>query len=201
MFSFYKLKKNGGKSQIPFFETGLALEDGLAYNGIPEYPKIQKLRLDWMKRIEYIRLQDVAPERMMALMNEDSLRTHLMEYPVFDVPAARQWMEEKTRIDETPGCRVRAVTVRGELAGWCGIQPDELGFELAIVISSKFWGTGLAIFKDLMSWAQELGHREVLFHLLDSRPAYRALEKMASRVTATEMEGRRFTTYYIPVNP
>ena len=105
----------------------------------------------------------------------------------------------KVKTDTIQGCRLRVVFIDGALAGWCGIQPDKNGFELAIVISQKFWGFGISIFKTLMCWAKELGHKEVLFHLLESRPEYKALNKMSTKVLTTELEGRTFTTYYVSV--
>ncbi|WP_428033217.1 GNAT family N-acetyltransferase [Amphritea sp.] len=152
-----------------------------------------------MSEIEYSLFGNVNPEEMMGIVNEDSLRVHLIDHPYFDVISLQAWMEEKIRVDSTQGCRIRAVYIDGELAGWCGIQPDDNGFELAIVITKKFWGFGIPIFKTLMRWANELGHKEVLFHLLESRPVYKALNKIATKVQKTEQLGRCFTTYHIPV--
>ncbi len=79
-------------------------------------------------------------------------------------------MEGKIQTGALSGCRIRAIYIDGKLAGWYGIQPDDNGFELAIVLSEKFWGFGITIFKIMMCWAKELGHKEIVFHLLDSRP-------------------------------
>lgn len=152
-----------------------------------------------MSEIEYLFFDQVNPEDFMSLVNEDSLRTHLVEHPYFDATSLRAWMEDKIKVDAIQGCRIRAVYIDGVLAGWCGIQPDDNGFELAIVISQKFWGFGILIFKTLMCWANELGHKEIVFHLLDSRPVYKALNKMATKVHKTELAGRCFTTYHVPV--
>lgn len=98
-----------------------------------------------------------------------------------------------------PGCRVRALVIDGALVGWCGIQPDGEGVEIAIVIAKAGWGAGIAIFKEMMGWARSMGHREVLFHLLDTRPAYRFLARRSTRVKKTTLSGRGFTTYYLSV--
>ena len=135
----------------------------------------------------------------MAVINEDSLRTHLIDHPYFDAISTQEWIEGKVKTDTIHGCRIRVVFIGGVLAGWCGIQPDDNGFELAIVISQKFWGFGISIFKTLMCWAKELDHKEVLFHLLESRPEYKALNKMSTKVQTTELAGRSFTTYYVSV--
>ena len=152
-----------------------------------------------MSEIEFLCFDQVNPEDFRAIVNEDSLRTHLIDHPYFDAASLLEWMEDKIEVDAVEGCRIRAVYIDGGLAGWCGIQPDDNGFELAVVISQKFWGSGIRIFKVLMCWANELGHKEILFHLLESRPEYKALNIMATKVHKTEQFGRYFTTYHIPV--
>ena len=142
-----------------------------------------------MSHIEYLRFDQVYPQDLLEILNEDSLRTHLIDHPYFDVSSLEAWMAEKIKTDAIQGCRIRVVTVDESVAGWCGIQPDDCGFELAIVISQKFWGSGIAIFKTLLAWADELGHEEVVFHLLESRPEYRALNKLAAKVCKTELAG------------
>lgn len=152
-----------------------------------------------MDKIQFSHLDQVNSEDFMAVVNEDSLRTHLVDHPYFGPASLQVWMDDKIKLDAIQGCRVRAVYIGGVLAGWCGIQPDDKGFEIAIVISQRFWGFGIPVFKTLMNWAKELGHKEILFHLLDSRPEYKALNKMSTKVHKTELAGRCFTTYYFSV--
>jgi hypothetical protein len=152
-----------------------------------------------MSEIQFSYLDQVKSEDLIAVVNEDSLRTHLVDHPYFDAASLQVWIEGKIKLDAMNGCRIRAVYIGEVLAGWCGIQPDDKGFEIAIVISQRFWGFGIPIFKTLMCWASELGHKEVLFHLLDSRPEYKALNKMSTKVDKTELAGRCFTTYYLSV--
>jgi hypothetical protein len=152
-----------------------------------------------MSDIDFLCFDQVNPEDLMAVINEDSLRTHLIDHPYFDAISTQEWIESKVKTDAIRGCRIRVVFIGGVLAGWCGIQPDENGFELAIVISKKYWGFGISIFKTLMCWAKELGHKEVLFHLLESRPEYKALNKMSTKVHKTVLAGRCFTTYHVSV--
>lgn len=152
-----------------------------------------------MSSIEYLKFEQVNPEVLMRIVNEESLRAHLVEHPYFDSKSIREWMMDKTETDTKDGCRVRVISISGEIAGWCGIQPDDNGFEIAIVISKKFWGFGIPIFKTLKCWASELGHNEVRFHLLDTRREYKALAKMATKICHTQLLGRNFTTYYFPI--
>lgn len=152
-----------------------------------------------MSEIEFLCFNQVNPEDFLGVVNEDSLRTHLIDHPYFNVASLQAWIEDKIKVDAVQGCRIRAVYIGGVLAGWCGIQPDDNGFELAIVISQKFWGFGIPIFKVLMCWANEIGHKEILFHLLGSRPEYKALNRISTKVHKTEQLGRCFTSYHVPV--
>lgn len=152
-----------------------------------------------MSKISFSKIDQAKPEELIAVLNEDSLREHLIAHPYFDLANLQAWVESKAQLDELPGCRIRTVYMGESLAGWCGIQPDPRGFELAVVISERFRGLGLPLFKTLMNWAVEFGHKEVLFHLLDSRPEYKSLAKRASSVEKTEINGRYFTTYFISV--
>ncbi len=152
-----------------------------------------------MSNIEYLSFKQVDPKDLMAVVNEDSLRAHLVNHPHFNIRSIQAWIEDKNATDAVQGCRVRVVCIDGALAGWCGIQPDDDGFEIAIVISQRFWGSGIPIFKTLMLWANELGHKQVLFHLLDTRREYKALAKMATKVQRTQLLGRNFTTYHLSV--
>ncbi|MGK4472852.1 hypothetical protein [Aeromonas molluscorum] len=91
--------------------------------------------------MKFIPFDDVSAEDFLPLLNDETLRKHLIDHPIFDAAGVRAWMEEKRRIDALPGCRVRAVLIDGALVGWCGLQPDEEGVEIAIVIASSLPAT------------------------------------------------------------
>lgn len=152
-----------------------------------------------MSEIEYVKFEQVNPKDFLPVLNEPTLRTHLIAHAPFDTASVREWMDAKRQSGSLPGCRVRAAVIDDVLAGWCGIQPDDDGFEMAIVIAQEFWGFGISIFKTLMRWADELGHEEIVFHLLETRPEYRFLKGKALSVQKTELLGRSFTTYRMSV--
>lgn len=151
------------------------------------------------KSMKFIPFDEVRSEDFLPLVNDETLRKHLIDHPSFELATVRRWMGEKMAIDALPGCRVRAVLIDGALVGWCGLQPDEEGVEIAIVIARAGWGRGLDIFNEMMGWARSMGHQEVLFHLLGTRPLYKSLARRATRVTKTTLSGHPFTTYYFSV--
>lgn len=152
-----------------------------------------------MSDIEYLGFDALEPKAFLALLNRAKVRRHLVKHQQFDEPAAAEWVAQKLSIDSMPGCRLRVVSLDGELAGWCGIQPDADGFELAVVLDEGYWGIGLKVYKTMMSWAQAFGHDFVNIHLLSSRPEYRFLQKMAASVTRSEWQGEAFVSYRIAV--
>jgi hypothetical protein len=151
------------------------------------------------KQIQYIDFNDAPLDELLTIVNEDSLRTHLIDHPYFDKTSLAEWVDDKVQTDRLPGCRVKVIQVEGHVAGWCGIQPDERGYELAIVLGQAYWGIGISVFKEMLKWSNELGHTEVVFHLLESRPPYKALQKMSTNVEQTELLGRTFTSYTVAV--
>lgn len=150
--------------------------------------------------IQFVNFNQVDPQDLLPVVNEQALRKHLVDHAYFDSVSVKEWMDEKIQTDSMPGCRVRAVVIDEVLAGWCGIQPDDNGYEIAIVISKGFWGAGISVFNSMMRWAKELGHKEIIFHLLETRREYNALKRKASKVQKTELLGRSFRTYFISVD-
>ncbi|MEW8691918.1 MAG: GNAT family N-acetyltransferase [Candidatus Thiodiazotropha endolucinida] len=152
-----------------------------------------------MSLLKYCSLKEVNEDDLLALLNDERIREHLVEHDTFDKIKLRSWVEDKVQLNKVEGCRVLAIKQNGVLIGWCGIQLEGNDYELAIIIGSSHWGAGKQVFNDLMSWAKELGHKEVVIHLLDSRSEYKYLEKIATEVSKCKIMKRKFTTYRLAV--
>jgi hypothetical protein len=152
-----------------------------------------------MNDVKYVSLNDVRLNEILSLLNNKKNREHLIEHELFDENTLKDWINSKMVVDSTCGCKVRAVIYKEQLAGWCGIQLEKGKYEIAIVIDNKFWGLGKNVFSDIMCWAKELGHKEILIHFLETRPDYNFLRKMAINVYETELLGNKFTTYQLTV--
>ena len=152
-----------------------------------------------MANIEYIKFENIKAERFLPVLNDETIRGHLIKHAAFDSKTIQDWMNGKIKADKNDGCYIRAVQLDGKLSGWCGIDKDEKDFEIAIVISKNTWGVGISIYKHLIKWAKEYGHREVKINLLETRSEYRFLKKQASKVYKHEMLGRTFVAYHIQI--
>tara|TARA_B100001245_G_scaffold236700_1_gene230286 strand:+ start:46659 stop:47120 length:462 start_codon:yes stop_codon:yes gene_type:complete len=152
-----------------------------------------------MSTIRYVPLTEVSPPALLTLLNDPQIRNHLIQHPLFSTDSLNAWIDAKVEEDRLPGCRVRAVLSNEQLIGWCGLQRSGEDAEMAIVITPEAWGTGPRIFRDLLGWAGELGHEQVIIHLLDTRRDYRFLQNRATSIRSTSLLDRTFTTYVLPV--
>lgn len=152
-----------------------------------------------MNQISYCNLRDISISDWLELLNSARVREHLIEHDIFDEKKLQLWLDEKERVNGLQGCCVRAVEKSGEFVGWCGIQSTDNEFELAIILSDKHWGAGKQVFRELMQWAKELGHKEVVVNLLDTRREYEFLKRLAKEVCEREVMSRQFTQYRLVV--
>ena len=70
-----------------------------------------------MSHIKFLCFSKVNPENLLEIVNEDSLRTHLIDHPYFNTTSLQAWMEDKIRVDSIRGCRIRAVYIGENIAG------------------------------------------------------------------------------------
>ena len=152
-----------------------------------------------MSSVEYRTLNKVDPDPLLSLLNKKRIRSHLIDHQRFDSESLQLWIKTKIEMDASPGCRVRAIVVDGQCIGWCGIQNDNNDYEIAVVLDDNYWGLGPKIFRDLMAWAKELGHKTVSIHFLHTRPEYKFLKKIAQSVHESQILGSKFTTYTLAV--
>lgn len=150
--------------------------------------------------ITYRPLNAIAPSDLLALMNDSDIRTHLIEHPLFDLTSLAQWVDDKVQVDAQPHCRVVAIFIADQLAGWGGVQPDDDNYEIAIILAKPFWGYGIRIFKDMVDWARTSGLKQIVIHLLNTRKEYRFLKKAATSVTHRQLMGHEFTTYQLALD-
>ncbi|MBC2732495.1 hypothetical protein [Thiobacillus sp.] len=148
-----------------------------------------------MKKIDYLELDWVNPEELAHLLNKARVRKHLADHPAFDAASIGEWLGHKRAIDVLPGCRIRAVSIGGRLAGWCGIQPLDEQHEIALVLDDAHWGRGGEIFRQLLGWAREFGHASVSLYLPLSRREYGFLRRQSRRTSLRAWRGEQFRVY------
>lgn len=152
-----------------------------------------------IESLEFKKFEEIAVKDFLPILNKLKLREHLMKHELFDLRSAENWMQSKAEVDSINGCKIRAIYFKGQLIGWCGIQYENNHYEIAIVIDDNYWGKGVRVFREVMSWAKVFGHNKVYVHFLHTRPKYKFLQKLANQVYETELYGHKFTTYELDV--
>ena len=144
---------------------------------------------------------DTSPaEEWIELLNSDLVRKHLIQHPQFTTETLIIWLQSKIKEDQDPGCRIRAIHSDGKLVGWCGIQIESSNYELALILSPKYWGHGREAINQVIKWAQELGHKQLLAHLPQTRPQTKALERLFGQpIGVSNIQGHVFNTYRIEI--
>jgi RimJ/RimL family protein N-acetyltransferase len=166
--------------------------------------------------IRYLSFDEADVDRLFQVLNNPAVRKHLIEHPIFDRVTFAQWVEGKRDIDRLSGCRIRGVELDGKIVGWCGVQggPTTEGvdleinapeggvrYDIGIILEPSAWGVGPKIFRDMIDWAIELGHREIYIYLLDSRRAARPLLRYGFKEFGMiTMLGRTFRAYVLRLN-
>jgi hypothetical protein len=152
-----------------------------------------------MNNLNYVRLDEINPNNFIVLLNKQKIREHLIEHELFIIDTVELWIKNKIKVDSIHGCKVRAIIYNNHLAGWCGIQPENEKYEIAIVIDDKFWGIGKTVFQEIMRWAKAFDHDELFIHFHHTRPEYKFLRKISKKVYQSELLGSKFTTYQLDV--
>lgn len=150
--------------------------------------------------LTYHSLDRSPTEEWLELLNSDLVRRHLIQHPKFTTETVKIWLQSKILKDQEPGCRLRAIQSDGKLVGWCGIQIEDNNYELALILSPSHWGRGREVVIQVLKWAQELGHKQLLAHLPQSRPQTKALEKLFGQpIGKTSIQGYDFNTYNVEI--
>lgn len=150
--------------------------------------------------LSYHEFDSSLAEEWIKLLNSELVRKHLIQHPPFTTESVKVWLQSKIKEDQESGCRIRAIHSNGELVGWCGVQRQSGNYEIALVLSPAYWGRGREVAKQIIKWAQELGHNELLAHLPLTRPQTKALERLFGQpIGSTNIHGHIFNTYRIEI--
>jgi ribosomal protein S18 acetylase RimI-like enzyme len=86
--------------------------------------------------------------------------------PCFDSDSYDHFIAEKKSIWEKHGFGPCAYFIKNNFIGWAGLQPDDDGYELALVVSPAYWGQGKHIYHDLIQEAFTKHHLDSVTILL-----------------------------------
>lgn len=126
---------------------------------------------------ELVRLSTVAPEALVALMNDPRVRRHLpLARGDFGLEQAARFVAAKERLWAEHGYGPWGIVVDGALAGWGGLQPEGADIDLGLILHPAHWGLGRALYAHFAEYAfTVLAAPSVIVLLPESRTRVRGV--------------------------
>jgi RimJ/RimL family protein N-acetyltransferase len=148
--------------------------------------------------IEFKRLSEVDSTDMIKLANDPRVRRHMpLSSATFGEADFERFVADKERLWEEHGYGPWAFFVDGKFAGWGGLQPEDGDADVALVLNPDYWGTGRAIYEEIITRAfDEMGFDSVTALLPPSRTNVRGMLRLGFEPDGeTEIGGERFIRY------
>jgi ribosomal-protein-alanine N-acetyltransferase len=149
-------------------------------------------------KIEFKRLSEVDKIDMINLANDPLVRRHMpLSSGTFDEADYERFVADKERLWEEHGYGPWAFFVDGKFAGWGSLQPEDGDADVALVLNPDYWGTGRAIYEEIVTRAfGELGFDSVTALLPPSRTNVRGMMRLGFEPDGeAEIGGERFIRY------
>ncbi len=106
--------------------------------------------------LEKRRLTEIDKNLIIQLLGDPLIKKYMpLSAEVVGESQYTDFIAAKEAIWEKYGFGPWAYLMNNQFIGWAGIQPDGTDFELALVLSSKYWGYGKQIYQDLIQEAFE----------------------------------------------
>lgn len=151
-------------------------------------------------KIKFRRLTEVSRNEIIDLMNSPLVRRQmpLLSYD-FDESICDQFIEAKEKIWNEYGYGPWAFIVKGQFAGWGGLQPENGDVDLAIVLHPDYWGLGKIIYTQIINKAfNEMSLTSITVLFPTSRTRIKGLLKIGfEKETEVIIGNQQFIRYRI----
>jgi ribosomal-protein-alanine N-acetyltransferase len=148
--------------------------------------------------LEFKRLTAVDSQDIIALNNHpEVLRQMPLGTPDFDEVKAKEWVRQKDAQWDEHGYGPWAFFIDDEFAGWGGLQHEDGDADLALVLHPRFWGSGKAIYGEIVKRAftgMELESITILLPI--SRTRTKGIARLGFQADGeVEFDGVRFQRF------
>ncbi len=133
-----------------------------------------------MNEIQLIRLNEIPISQILDLMNNEKVAAYLpLLSEGFSGEDCQAFLEAKNQLWEEHGYGPWGFLIKGEFAGWGGLQEEQGDADFALVLHPEFWGWGLKIFKLILDQAfNEMGLNSITILLPPNRPNSKAVARL-----------------------
>jgi ribosomal-protein-alanine N-acetyltransferase len=148
--------------------------------------------------LELRRLTDASTADLIELMNHPLVRRQMpLTQDNFSERDAQSFVAGKERLWAEHGYGPWAFFIDGRFAGWGGLQPEAGDADLGLVLHPDFWGSGKAIYDEIIRRAfAEMDLDSVTVLLPPSRTRVRGLMRLGfTEDGELELAGERFLRF------
>jgi hypothetical protein len=133
-----------------------------------------------MNDIQFVHLSEIPKEKIIELMNNEMVGRQMpLLADHFTVVHCRTFLLAKQQLWEEHGYGPHAFLIKGEFAGWGGLQPENGEADFALVLHPDFWGWGRKIFNRIKNQAfNEMGLKSITILLPPGRTNSKAVMRM-----------------------
>lgn len=133
-----------------------------------------------MNEIEFADLSDVEEGQIIDLMNNEVVGQQMpLLADGFSVETCRAFLKAKKQLWDQHGYGPWAFLIKGEFAGWGGLQPEQGDADFALVLHPDFWGWGRKIFNKVKIHAfEEMNLSSITILFPPSRQNSKAITRM-----------------------
>lgn len=148
--------------------------------------------------LEFRRLTDASTADLIDLMTHPLVRRQMpLTQDTFSERDALNFVAGKERLWAEHGYGPWAFFIDGRFAGWGGLQPEAGDADLGLVLHPDFWGSGKAIYDEVIRRAfSDMRFDSVTVLLPPSRTRVRGLERLGfAEDGELELGGERFLRF------
>ena len=156
--------------------------------------------------LEFKRLTEIDLIDIISLNNNpDVLRQMPLGSANFDLSKAKEWVQQKDVQWQQYGYGPWAFLINQKFAGWGGLQYEKGDADLALVFHPDFWGSGKAIYHEIVKRAfTSLRLESITILLPPSRTKIKGIFRLGFQPDGeVNIEGARFQRFrlYAPNGP
>lgn len=130
--------------------------------------------------IEFVHLGEIGEEKIISLMNNEQVGAQLPLLAAgFSAENCRDFLASKKQLWEAHGFGPWAFVIKGEFAGWGGLQPEQGEADFALVLHPAYWGWGRKIFNKVKDQAfDQMGFDSITILFPPSRLNSKAIYRL-----------------------
>ncbi|WP_419905059.1 GNAT family N-acetyltransferase [Kiloniella sp.] len=133
-----------------------------------------------MDDIEFVHLFEIKEEQIIELMNNEMVGEQMpLLAGGFSSENCQAFLAAKKQLWDEHGYGPWAFLIKGEFAGWGGLQPEHGEADFALVLHPNFWGWGRKIFNKVRDRAfSQMNLNSITILFPPSRTNWKAITRM-----------------------